>query len=141
MYNMLDFSIGSYKIKGEYVLIPIILWIAFGHLLCGCSKVSAMEGFDMIGAKYSLGHYNPINTNKWMQTDLQTKAGAVSLMARKEQPVPLPEGELDIFATTPFKPECCPNTYSNSSGCACITTKQYDYLIKRGGNNVPYSEY
>ena len=46
-----------------------------------------------------------------------------------------------IFKNTPFKPECCPNTYSNSMGCACMTTKQYNYLITRGGNNVPYSEY
>jgi hypothetical protein len=48
---------------------------------------------------------------------------------------------LSMFANTPFKPECCPNAYSNSSGCACMTTNQYNYLISRGGNNVPYSEY
>ena len=58
-----------------------------------------------------------------------------------EQPVPLPEGEMLMFANTPFKPECCPNTYSNSSGCACMTGNQYNYLITRGSNNVPYSEY
>jgi hypothetical protein len=46
-----------------------------------------------------------------------------------------------MFKKTPFKPECCPNTYSNSMGCACMSTKQYNYLINRGGNNVPYSEY
>jgi hypothetical protein len=62
-------------------------------------------------------------------------------MNRKPQPIPLPEGELDMFANTPFKPECCPNTYSNSSGCACTTVQQYRYLTDRGGNNVPYSEY
>ena len=56
-------------------------------------------------------------------------------------PVPLPKGEMLFFADNLFKPECCPNTYSNGSGCACMTTKQYNYLITRGGNNVPYSEY
>jgi len=55
--------------------------------------------------------------------------------------VPLPEGEMLMFANTPFKPECCPNTYSTSSGCACMTGNQFNFLQVRGGNNVPYSEY
>ena len=46
-----------------------------------------------------------------------------------------------IFKNTAFKPECCPNTYSNSMGCACMSTTQYNYLNNRGGNNVPYSQY
>lgn len=52
---------------------------------------------------------------------------------------PLSQGELNMFANTPFKPECCPTTYSNSMGCACINMDQYNYLITRGGNNVPYA--
>jgi hypothetical protein len=67
--------------------------------------------------------------------------GVKEILDRPSQPVPLPEGQLLMFANTPFTPECCPNTYSNSMGCACMTTKQYNYLITRGGNNVPYSEY
>jgi hypothetical protein len=46
-----------------------------------------------------------------------------------------------LFKNTAFKPECCPNTYSSSMGCACMNTKQYNYLIHRGGNNTPYSIY
>jgi hypothetical protein len=46
-----------------------------------------------------------------------------------------------MFKNTAFKPECCPNTYSNSMGCACMSTSQYNYLETRGGNNVPYSQY
>jgi len=68
-------------------------------------------------------------------------AGVKKIMDRAQQPIPLVKGEMDMFASTEFKPECCPNTYSNSSGCACMTTNQYDYLVDRGGNNVPYSEY
>lgn len=60
---------------------------------------------------------------------------------RPAQPIPLPAGQLDMFATTPFKPECCPNAYSNSEGCACMTVDQYKYLGNRGGNNVPRSDY
>ena len=46
-----------------------------------------------------------------------------------------------IFDNTKFSPKCCPNTYSNSMGCVCMTQSQYRYLNDRGGNNVPYSEY
>jgi len=44
-----------------------------------------------------------------------------------------------MFANTPFKPECCPNTYSSSTGCACMTREQVNLLKNRG--NVAYSEY
>ena len=46
-----------------------------------------------------------------------------------------------LFKDTAFKPECCPNFYSRSTGCACMTTDQYNYMQTRGLNNVPYSEY
>jgi hypothetical protein len=68
-------------------------------------------------------------------------AGVKAIWDRPKQPIPLPKDELDMFATTPFKPECCPNAYSSSMGCACMTVDQYNYLRERGSNNVPYSEY
>ena len=68
-------------------------------------------------------------------------AGVKAIWDRPKQPIPLPKGELDMFATTPFKPECCPNAYSTSTGCACMTVEQYNSLRQRFGNNVPYSEY
>ena len=51
------------------------------------------------------------------------------------------EGEMLMFANTPFKPECCPNTYSKGGGCACMTAQQTNHLVTRGGNNYPVSEY
>jgi hypothetical protein len=54
---------------------------------------------------------------------------------------PSSSDSMDFFANTQFKPECCPNTYSGSEGCACMSNSQYNTLISRGGNNVPYSEY
>jgi hypothetical protein len=105
------------------------------------------KGNDDDYERYSLGDNSKINTSNWGAPDLTVTPGkplpqgVQSILNRPEQPVPLPEGELSMFANTEFKPECCPNTYSNGSGCACMTTKQYNYLITRGGNNVPYSEY
>lgn len=51
-------------------------------------------------------------------------------------PVPLPEGELFFFADNKFKPECCPSTYSDSMGCACLSQAQVTYINERGGNRT-----
>jgi len=117
------------------------------------AKIAAKEGF--VGAntnygessQYSLSKNNTVNTSSWMAPNMTVvpgqplSSGVKEMLNRQPQPVPLPEGEMLMFANTPFKPECCPNSFSNSSGCACMTTEQYNYLILRGGNNVPYSEY
>jgi len=171
MYMNSSISIGSHKITFRLeilILILVVSWILWGHLLCSCSKVGIYEGFSMVNSfmgkmreGFSANNmaYTPqyanfkkndsviMPTSKWsMPTLTFTKGespdkGVKSIWGRKPQPVPLPKGELNMFETTPFKPECCPNTYSNSSGCACMTVDQYNYLQDRGGNNVPYSEY
>jgi hypothetical protein len=88
-----------------------------------------------------------MDPNKWAQPSLVYTAGTTpdagvqAIWDRGKNQKPLAEGEMDFFANTDFKPECCPNTYSNSMGCACMTTGSYNQLITRGGNNVPYSEY
>ena len=55
--------------------------------------------------------------------------------------VPLPEGEMDMFYDNEFKPECCPANYSSSTGCACISKEQMDYLNQRGGNRTFPTEF
>jgi hypothetical protein len=111
------------------------------------------EGFA--GANINFGQSSPydltnnsiINTSSWSKPDMTVvpgqplSQGVKDFLAREPQPIPLPEGEMFMFANTPFKPECCPNTYSTSKGCACMTSGQYNYLILRGGNNVPYSDF
>jgi len=174
----MEVSIGSYKFRLEIlILIVIVSWVLFGHLLCSCSTVgfkeametmesavkqvkkegltkktlegfaganSASSGPEFSAAKSSSVYMDP---SKWSMPNLNYSPGATpsagvkAIWDRPKQPIPLPKDELDLFATTPFKPECCPNSYSNSSGCACMTVPQYNYLIERGGNNVPYSEY
>ena len=98
-------------------------------------------------SQYSLGNYNPVDTSSWGQPTMTVTPGkplskaVKQFMARPEQPVPLPEGEMLMFANTKFAPEFCPNTFSNSSGCAAMTSQQLNFLKNRGGNNIPYSEY
>ena len=112
-----------------------------------------VEGFTPANTNYgesssfSLTESDAPNTSNWGRPTLvvrpgePTPPGVQAILDRPAQPIPLPEGQMSMFATTPFKPECCPTAYSHSSGCACMTVDQYDYLRQRGGNNVPYSEY
>jgi hypothetical protein len=119
----------------------------------GTPTTTTTEGFTGANINYgesslySLGDDTPLDTSSWSAQDMTVKsgqrvsAGVKAFLARPEQQIPLPEGEMLMFANTPFKPECCPNAFSTSTGCACMTGKQYNYLISRGSNNVPYSEY
>jgi hypothetical protein len=112
-----------------------------------------VEGFTPANTNYgesssfSLTNPDAPDTSNWGMPSMVVRPGeplskgVQEILNRPKQPIPLPEGQLLMFANTPFKPECCPNTYSNSTGCACMTVDQYDYLRERGGNNVPYSEY
>ena len=152
----MDISILGYKLNVELlILIGVVYLILVGHTVCGCSSINGLkEGFSGANtnygesSRYSLNAATaPINTASWSLPNMTVtpgqplSKGVQNVLNRPHQQIPLPEGELSMFANTPFKPECCPNTYSNSTGCACMTTGQYNYLVTRGGNNVPYSEY
>jgi hypothetical protein len=154
----MNLSIGGFKIRLEILLlVAVIVFIICAQttLSCCSSCEKGKEGFSSAGAKintnnyqsYSLEHDAPVDTSKWGMPSLVVKSGEApgpgvnAILNRPTQQVPLPEGQLSMFANTEFKPECCPNAYSNGSGCACMTVNQYNYLVSRGGNNVPYSEY
>ena len=119
----------------------------------GTPTTTTTEGFTGANinygesSSYSLGNDNPVDTSSWSAQDMTVtpgqplSAGVKAFLARPQQPVPLPEGEMLFFANTEFKPEYCPSSFSTSTGCAAITGPQFNYLVTRGGNNVPYSEY
>ncbi len=208
MYNM-EITIGSYKCRLEIcVLIVVLFWIMFGHVMCSCCTMSMQEGLETMknaAKKAKEGFVAPVarrrannvyqegfvtapvarkrvngeevdeeetgkegfvssnnkaygpefGSNKspgyimrpdtWAQPTLSysmgttPSAGAQAVLNRNNPP--LAEGEMDMFANTPFKPECCPSAFSTSSGCACMDMKQYSELRTRSKNNVPYSEY
>jgi hypothetical protein len=45
---------------------------------------------------------------------------------------------IDPLYSSNFKPECCPNLYTSSSGCLCIDKQNYSLLHTRGGNNYDF---
>jgi hypothetical protein len=95
------------------------------------------------------------NFSKWVKDAMRYAKGMGnenrldSYQYNSGPPIPLPEGEMFFFKDTKFSTQCCPGTYSNSLGCACLSQLQFNYLMTRGGNNnVPtgcktayYNEY
>lgn len=147
----MNLELFGFKLNLEVlILMGIIYLVIIANSLYGCCNTEGFVGANTNygeSSQFSLTNDKLINTTSWDMPNLTvTKGqplsqGVQNVLGRPEQPIPLPEGELLMFANTPFKPECCPNTFSNSMGCACMTVKQYNYLNNRGGNNVPYSEY
>ncbi len=45
---------------------------------------------------------------------------------------------IDPLYISNFKPECCPNPYTSSSGCMCMDNQNYSLLKSRGGNNYHF---
>jgi hypothetical protein len=46
-----------------------------------------------------------------------------------------------MFAYNHSSPQCCPSTYSTSTGCVCTTKQQRDWLNTRGSNRTYPTEY
>lgn len=145
---MADISIFGYTFSLEIlILIGIMYLIVVGHTVSGCCNHDKIaEGFNNMmkegfsGAStnntessvFNLASDIPINTASWFSPP------APSFVQRQ---LPLPEGEMDYFANVQFKPDCCPSSYSNSTGCACLGKPDEKFLMERAGNNTPYSEY
>lgn len=83
-----------------------------------------------------------VNLTKWVKDAMRYSKGMGnenrldSYQYNSGPPIPLPEGELFFFKDTKFDASCCPGTYSNSLGCACLSKKQMQHLTMRGGNNT-----
>ncbi len=158
MYNM-DITIGSYKIRLEFAIIFVFLLVViFGHTMCSCSNYGLLEGFTKPKKPLKIAFTNPSTTEGF--ANYKTNAGpqfaenngdfthlpvsqwsSVVSVGPQNANQPASSDSMDFFKNTQFKPECCPNTYSGSEGCACMSNAQYNTLVSRGGNNVPYSEY
>jgi hypothetical protein len=140
----------GYSLRPEIVaLLVIVLVFTSIHVWCSCAgglKEGFHAGRDLTGAAvdYVMGKdiknswTHPLSSGSSIQSvndlykDLETHQGGQ---------VPLKEGEMLVFAENEYKPECCPSTYSNSSGCVCASAEQKRYLNERGGNRTLISEF
>jgi hypothetical protein len=140
----MEVKIFGQKLRVEIIILSMLVgaFIAM-NMWCSCAG-GFLEGFaagtELVGAalNYSIGDGVPIS---WEAEDTQnitsnTNSIYEHLDANKGSPVPLQEGELFMFSKNKFDSSCCPSTYSNSMGCACLSTEQAKYLNERGGNRT-----
>jgi len=144
----MEIKVCGIKLRVEVVIISLLIGTFLGaHVLCSCAKIDNVkvgikkvkEGFDNMGAainyKMGQGVYGSWETRKqkkgpsipWRKQHHETYKGTK---------VPLPEGQMFFFANNEFKPECCGSSVSSSSGCACVTKSQIEYVNQRGGNRT-----
>ena len=139
----------SLKIRLEVILLTIILvWLIGGYTICSCSKVSSVkEGFQALGAEIGWRTGKGVPGDTWdtpaSKDNTTYKSWFGKLDGNVGGEVPLPEGEMSMFYANKFDPKCCyePQQYSNSTGCACISNKQMQYLNQRGGNRTHPSDF
>ena len=138
----MELKILGMQCRLEIIIICLIVGaILGGHLLCSCSRIGMQEGMAVMGASvdYVMGE-DTVNswTNKANKyaANMGYNSASSKYSQNKGSPIPLPEGQLYMFSETEFKPECCPTTYSSSTGCACISEEQVRYINQRGGNRT-----
>jgi hypothetical protein len=159
----MELKLFGYEARLEVVVACIIIGMLAGlFMFCDCFQYSVLEGMtpNDVNNKKANGKKagdkkegfvnlsnNELNiddsyTMGWVQTAKRYASGMGNknrLNTYKDNvgtPVPLPEGELFFFADNKFKPECCPSTYSGSTGCACLSQDQVNYINQRGGNRT-----
>lgn len=124
--KLLNFNFNGFNIK-LFVVILVIYIIIFGNAACSC----------MSNGKESMANYNDNTYKVKSNFNLPTKKDVES---RKSQPVPFAKNGMLMFKDTKFSPDCCPNAYSTSTGCACMTETQNNYLRARG-STIGFPEY
>ena len=156
----MEIKIFGYEVRIEVVIACVIIGMVMGLVMfCDCFQYSLIEGMttkknvkELMTNKKKTEGFKNLNNNDlhiddsytmgWVQTAKRYASGMGNknrLNTYKDNvgtPVPLPEGELFFFADNKFKPECCPSTYSNSLGCACLSQAQVEYVNQRGGNRT-----
>lgn len=115
-----------------FVLFVILYFIIMGNAACGCFRTNKTT-------KQSSCQRHQLTMNDNSQAKREETSN--SILYRTKQPLPVSPNEMFMFKSTAFKPKCCPNTYSTSDGCACMTTEQYNYLRTRGQENTSFPEY
>ena len=144
----MEINILGNKVRLEIIIVCVLFgWIISSYLMCSCSKVSMKEGLEMMGSPLNWRTGNGVIGDTWdtpvSKKDSSYKSWYGKLDGNVGGKVPLPEGEMSLFYANKFDPKCCykPQQYSNSSGCACISSEQMQYLNQRGGNRTHPSDF
>ena len=138
----MELKIFGHSCRLEIIIVCLVVGFVLGaHLFCSCSRIGAQEGMAVMGAALDWTMGQDVATSwttkaKSYANEMGYSSTQSKWSQHKGTPVPLPEGEMFMFANNEFKPECCPSTYTSSTGCACITQEQVNYINQRGGNRT-----
>lgn len=147
----MEFTVFGFTFNHNIIIILFLMAFIGILILTRCvTCVNVKEGFAPID--YQMGHDISTSLMNWrnaMQNGAKGKAPSGPQSANRpaeadQASAPsktLDEGSMFMFDDTTFSPECCPSDYSNSSGCACTTGSQMDFLNERGGNRTEASMY
>jgi len=155
----MELKIPGLTVRLEVVLASIFIgFVAAMMTFRSCSKISFQEGMEMMTTAYTLSGDGPQTINKSTPIDMTSTEpstmskwvgdahaysqsmgdGYQSVMDRTKQ-----HSGTDVNADTmvfyrdnEFKPECCPSSYSNSTGCMCMSNDQVKHLAMRAGNRA-----
>jgi len=140
----------NFRVEIILLLIILILMVV-APMLLSCTNHSPYKLLEGFVEGFVEGVANTLKEDEDKTLNINTGGMSTSSSSNNNKPTKAKKEGFSNFKKKPdiplifndnmFKPECCPNTYSNSMGCACMTQSQYTYLIERGGNNIPYSEY
>jgi len=111
------------------------------------NNVSAYDGLCLKTGNKEFWSHSPNNVPLISNDSLYTVMGySTSEKPVKSDPSSLSGPTLDGTDQTPNKmfmlannvasPNCCPSTFSTSTGCVCTTDAQRDYVASRGFNNL-----
>ena len=77
-----------------------------------------------------------VKTRKIKRGDYVTYAGKEWIVKAKTK-----DGKKALFMLTynQSSPDCCPSTYSSSTGCVCTTQNQRDFVKTRGHNRSKFT--
>jgi hypothetical protein len=161
----MNITILGLKCRAEIIVLSIVVgFVLASFTICSCAKISpeackkvlsessgvVTEGFrkisDIADAASLNYHMNADQPGSWSQkamgyaADMGYNTVLASHANYKGTEVPL-QGTMNFFKNNSFKPECCPSTYTSSTGCACTSVAQLNYLNQRGGNRTLASEF
>ncbi len=131
-----------YKMIMQNITVIVVSLIIGGliacHTICGCSTISK-EGFSE-GAPLDWKMSDGVPGDSWSQPPVTPEQANLNMYASLEKNTagPVPPKDMLMFSENAFLPECCltPQQYSSSTGCACISKEQMQFLSSRGGNNT-----
>lgn len=137
----MELTVLGFKIN----VLNALIFLALGFLIAtmtvaSCAKVSIKETFVNLHNAAVLGVNNNADIMDSWTSKAQQYAGNIGnedhVKHGSKYDVPAEKEKLFYLGKNEFKPECCPSTYSSSTGCACVSEEQMSYLNQRGGNRT-----